>query len=648
MYGMWQNAYGGYHLDHMSGEISTSLEYLVISDTGTASNDLLPEILRAESDLINKNWGLDLSAGYLYNTSAGMDVADNILYKSRIQTQLSWDVLNNGYLENRTKSKILENESLIAAFERDHGNSPGRGDIVDNWHKVIFRFNIEKIALLDQRLELAEKRVEISYQLKSLGKITHEELLNNLESYAEISSLYKIYEDYNKNIYENISLNSVEPLPLIDINYDYGLNQLKSVEEDTLKQLMLSNLDLENRFYNNVDLKLYSRYNYYDLVNNPLNSRSFLTLGVGLGVPIAFNKKEKQELYHLKKLQILNGVQEMDADQVRLRSDLLSYMYEFRYKLKQFNAFYYKKLKMEELLRKEQARFDVNKLDFNPLKALRWLDESMSVDMELIDLKQQLYLYILRMISVEPDLDVSQLIVPLQLDEIEIQKLIKAPKEVYIWSSTIEKHDKATLVNYCVMNNISKVVVSVSADKKKLNEFTASCKEFGVEVDLMIGDNQLMINYSNERLTDKLIGVEWDNVNGLHLDVEPQTFEDWSENKDYYTNEYLKMYSQVAEYCNSRSKKLSVSLPTYFSEIAVQQIQNNGGMVYFMCYENVSNGFLEKKLLQYKGTSFVIALRPEDFSNMIEVEEKISYLGNLLEPNKFIIHDLERLIKFDP
>lgn len=646
MYRLWESSYTSYHVEHMSGEVGAAYSLLEVEDSSTIQN-LEADILAAESDLMNKDWGLDWSGGYVYNTAPGMDVADNILYKSRIQTQVSWSIINNGFIENKARSKVLENESEIASLSNESQLKTTQ-DILSNWHKVIYRFNQDKITVLEQRLLVAEQRVSISYQLKSLGKITHEELLKNLESYAEISSLFKIYKDYNEEIENRIGEVPGDSLPLIDINYKYGLDQLDATISDKEKELMIENLELKNKGYHNIDLKIYSRYNYYDLINNPLENRAFLTFGVGVGVPIAFQKKEKEKLFELEKQQILEAREDEGTDLVRAKNDLLNYFYEFRYKLKQFNSFYYKKLSMKELLKKEQARYDVQKLDFNPLKALRWLDESMSIDIELIDLKQQLYLQVLKMQSVAPQMNMKDLVVPLVLEDLEIEKVIKKGKEVYIWSKTLTNHSLEMLINYLVINNVTKVVLSASAEKSKLNSFIVACKEKGIVVEIMIGDNQFISENSADRLEEKLLGISLQDVSGIHLDVEPQTFDDWDVNKNKYTKAYNEMYQTVSDWCNGNNIEVSVSLPTYFPEETVRLIQKDGGQVYFMCYENVSTSFLTKKLEKYKGSDFTIALRPEDFENMSLLEEKIEELQNLFTPSSFIIHDLERLLKFDP
>lgn len=645
MYQIWEKAYQRERANLIDGSKEEAIQLLTPLDTNASiSKETEGKILLAESDLVRKDWGLNWSNGYVYNTAPGMDVADNIIYRSRVQSEVSWNILDNGWIENRGKSKQLRNDAEILGYESLTGD--GQVDIIANWHAIIYQFNLQKIDILRERLTLAEQRVDIAYQLKNVGMISHEELLKHLEGYAEISSLFKIYEDYNQQVYADLPRINRTDLPLIDLNYQYAFAELSAPSHDSIAILELENLSLQNKFYNEMDLRVFGRYNYYDLVNIA-NNRAFVTFGVGMSIPLAFQKKEKEHLLELKKQQIAEKKYDHTISQTKASQDVLNYFYEFRYKLKQFNSFYYKQLMYQELLRQEQARYQMDYLSFNPLKALRWLDESMSIEIELVDIKQQLYLYALRMVSAAPQLSPEQLIIPLQLNDLEMEQVQRSEKGVYVWSKTITQQDPSFLVNYLKLHRIKSVVISSSTSRDQLNPWMKQCLEAGITTSVMIGDNHLINDFKLEKFEEKLAGIDLSIVKGIHLDVEPQTFEDWKDNKEKYTAEYLAMYDQIHAWTEEHQLNLEVSLPTYFPEVAVSKILEQGGAVYFMCYENVKTTFLTEKLKDYAGENIYIALRTEDFSNMEELELKIEELRQLLNPQGFIVHDLERILKFD-
>ena len=89
--------------------------------------------------------------------------------------------------------------------------------------------------------------------------------------------------------------------------------------------------------------------------------------------------------------------------------DLLNTVYEFRYKLKQYNNFYEKHKKYEELLRIERVKEKLQYFEFNPIAALNLLDDILSIEVEMLDLQQQMYLFLLDIIAKTPGTDAINL-----------------------------------------------------------------------------------------------------------------------------------------------------------------------------------------------------------------------------------------------
>ncbi len=450
---MWDTHYVGYNVNHIDGDKKEAIKLFESKDSTVDfdTKSLLYDLKMAEADVIAKDWGLNWSANYLYNTAPGMDLADNIIFRSRVQSDLRWNILNNGYIENKTKSEIKQNEALIALLEQK--NIGKKAMLFDTWHQIIYQFNIHKLMVLNQRLELSKSRVETAHQLYAQGMISQEEMLKNVESYAEIKSLYKIYQDYNNQLQKTAANQEIMKLPLIDIDYQYTINTLSKSTKDSLNALLMQNFDLDQKQINDINLSVFSRYNYFDLASSSISDRSFFTLGFNLGVPLVFDKKE-QEKYRQLKIEHLKY--EVPEQEIQEKNDVLGYFYEFRYKLKQFNNFYYKALLYKELLRKEQARHKVDPLSFNPLKSLRILDDLMSIDIELIDLKQQMYLYALRIYASVPEASINELIQQITLEDPEIKTQNIWADEIYIWSKTIKEEGSKFVAEYCVLKKVLK------------------------------------------------------------------------------------------------------------------------------------------------------------------------------------------------
>jgi hypothetical protein len=231
------------------------------------------------------------------------------------------------------------------------------------------------------------------------------------------------------------------------------------------------------------------------------------------------------------------------------------------------------------------------------------------------------------------------------LEEIELKKISSITNEVYVWSETLKEYEIDFLVNYLVLNKVTMVVVSTGGDKNILNSFIVAVSKEGIAVDLMIGDNKLIDNFSINNLQSKIDGIETTHVSGLHLDVEPHTFDDWKDNKEMYMKKYIKMMQSVKSYTDNENLELAVSIPTHYPEENIQQIFEISDHVYFMCYENVKTDFIARKIGMYDMTTTVIALRTEDLNDRIAIQAKFKDLDNNINPQTFIIHDLGRLIK---
>ena len=87
LYQLWDKHYIGYSVNHIEGDKNEAVK---LFNTKSDSLDfdtkfLMHDLKMAEADVIGKDWGIDWNTNYLINTAPGMDVADNIIYRSRVQ-----------------------------------------------------------------------------------------------------------------------------------------------------------------------------------------------------------------------------------------------------------------------------------------------------------------------------------------------------------------------------------------------------------------------------------------------------------------------------------------------------------------------------------------------------------------------------------
>lgn len=647
LYENWQSTYSDYTGE--SGIGKPNEVNLLFSNNFTDSlkiDNYIADLKHKEAEYYRKDYGIGLNAGFLHNPSGGEQDFDNIIYRSRFITDVGWDILRSGYVHNRLRAQIAENEKNIALIENKEIRKNAGFAIL--WNYVIYQFNLQKIKVLDDRMSLAEDKIEAVKKLYFLNKVDETELLKHLESIAEIRSMYRVYQDFNHQLEEEYKFENTDSLklPLIDIKYNEIERFLSGKKEDSIVFYEKENIDLKNKFINEISLRTSLRYSYYDLVTANPSSRDFVSLGVSLGIPLNFNHKVKKEWIDLQK----ESVEYIpEKEKIGLQKSILTNYYEFRYKLKQFTAMHYKRLLYNELLRKENARYSIDYLSFNPVSSLRVLDDLMKIDIEMLDLKQQMYL---KLISIHADMrftKVEDLYTIHELDR-ELEKINSSERSVYIWDDIFNQKKNTFLLRYIEKEKFNKVIISYNKSQENnqsKSNFIDSLKSQGLEIEIMTGKNSLLgqdpTGYYN-LITQSL---DLAKINSLHLDVEPHTFEDWKVKKNNYLDQYIELLDKTRLYCNDKGLKLSVSIPLHYPEVYLKKIYERADHVYFMAYENIDTEYIVRKVKDFEREKTIISLRTEDFSNLLELEMKIIDIQTKYQPLEFTIHDLRRMIEME-
>ena len=647
LYKNWQNTYSAYTGDYDIGRPDEA-SILFANDFADSIyvDNYIANLKDKEAEFYRKDYGIGLNAGFLHNPTGGEQDFDNIIYRSRFISSVGWDILRSGYVHNRLKAQIAENEKSIALIEDKEIRKNASFAII--WNYIIYQFNLQKIQVLDDRMSLAQDKIDAVKKLYFLNKVDETELLKHLESIAEIRSMYKVYKDFNEQLKIEYNFQDQDSLklPLIDIKYEEIEHFLDGKKEDSIVFYEKENIDLKNKFINEISLRTSLRYSYYDLVTNNPSSRDFISLGVSLGIPLNFNHKVKKEWMDIQK-ESLEYIPE--KERIQLQKSILTNYYEFRYKLKQYTGMHYKRLLYRELLRKENARYSIDYLSFNPVSSLRVLDDLLKIDIEMLDLKQQMYL---KLISIHADMthnDINDLYTVTQLDK-ELEKVYSSNRSVYVWDDIFNESKNAFLLRYIEKEKFQNVIISYNKaqenNDEKLN-FIDSLKLQGVGIEIMTGKNSLLGQNPNDYYNLITKSLDLDNIDALHLDVEPHTFDDWKENKTKYLNEYIELLDKTRDYCDQRKISLSVSVPLHYPKDYLQMIYDRVDKVYFMAYENVDTDYIVRKVKDFDREKTIISLRTEDFRNLLEIEMKIIDIQSKYQPLEFTIHDLRRMINLE-
>ena len=605
----------------------------------------------AKIHALKQDLGLEGTANYLENFNPGFNSDDILAYNRRLQVGLDWNVLSDGLVSNRYKEQILKNENIINTLKpktKLNGN-----DFITVSHKIIYSFNIQKIKLLKERKQIINDKISIANELYLLKHLPRLDLLQIMQQQVDIASMEQIYKSYNDQlslqINENTLPKKVLPLFDVDISKAFSFSENNSMNDSILK-LEIENLELSHKPLSDVRLNTQLRYNYYDLTSTTNTSRSFMSAGLGLSVPLPLGIKANKEVVSAQ-AKMLEYQQKENASTGE--RDLLNTFYEFRYKLKQYNNFFEKRKKYEELIRIERVKEKFGDFEFNPLSALNLLDELLAVDIEMLDLQQGMYLQLLDINSKVPGSEVLSFIKPYSYDTMKVVHE-KTEKAIYIWSEAQSKYTPEYIEEYLRLNKISTAIISLKKDNSNktgaLNLFSKLASK-GIKSELLIGNNKLLSSKDPVVYFDSLTnGMNLKMISAIHLDVEPHVLNDFDTNKEKYLNQYVELLKKTKLYCIQKGLKLSVSIPVFYPEVTLKEIYSQADLVYLMAYEHPKADFIIKKVKEefaVDANKTIIALRAKDFKNRMECEQLIKELSTTLNATKFALHDLETFVKLD-
>lgn len=602
-----------------------------------------------QQEALKKQTSLYFTSNFLQNFNpTQQDLEDNILYQRRWQNGLEWDVLKDGFVESRSKIRSLELEQKFYAETQKF--TYHRFDFPSKMNHTIYLFNHQKNRLLEEREKLLTEVQANMERLHFLKKITKEKMLEIHSKIAEVQALkaiYSVYNEYKFDLLDSSLLNA--DLGLFDVNYKL-VNQISPTITDTLKNAMMADLERQNQWFRQIRLKTFVRHTYYDLVTTDPNSRSFFSVGAGLTIPLTFNQKHTLEA---EKQDLLRRFESVETAKTNNEIDILNESYEYRYHLKQYVLFYQKKQLILEKIRQERVKEQLKDADYSPVHVLELIDQLYQIEIELLDIKQNLYIRLLKIHEKLKNIPMDQIAVPFELPNF-ISPEEQIQRSVYIWSKAFETYKLEFLTEYITYNQFEHIDLAVGNDSDSiLNlklKFLDQMHALGMDVNLMFGQNKILQDANpSEFFKSILKQYPLSKVQGIHLDIEPHTTSEWKTNKAALQEKYLKILQQAKAICTDYELKLSVDLPLTLDSSYVVEIEKIGvDELKFMCYENVKFEYLIRKINQYPAAvSRSISLRTEDFTSRKEMEEFCKKLAEALKLYRFNFHDINRLIKLD-
>ena len=627
------------------------------ADNFTATTDFPKmNLLEAERRNMNKDWGLSLEAGYLQNLEQGVFDSEGIFYNRRYRLGLRWDILDNGWRENQLAARQLQREIQIEKIERQRASVERQFELMRQ--TIVALMEGEKATVKSHyRNILRMKRRELK-ELYDMGYKSWDEVLRISAELSQTEmAAGESQKQYRGDSLQTALLSRIKtPLPVLSLNMDALEEAAGNMPgRERADSLRLRNTADRHRPWRDISLSANLNYNYYDrsgqqLQLGPVEDREYFSLGVNVSVPFSVFRGTHQlyERAHREELTYKNERQ----DESRLRQ-IRNYYNDYRQLKEQYTEVYHRYLRQSDTIIKKESKKQLASVEYSPAEQLNLFMTQLETIWQLKDTKEKLYLKLLQLAELVPELPLSSYAEvwepPALLD---YQDMAGA---VYIWSDTFASYSNNFLLHYLGSREFQTVLLSpgkkVSGHSEKIEDFIQDAQTLGIKVYLMKGSNVIIRKNNRESIAQFVNMAKRYGAAGVHLDVEPHTFEDWEQNREQYLSQYVDMVDYTGSQTDSAALEFTLSIPVYYDSI-LSMLASEADAVYVMAYGSGKVSDVARRLSEelsvFAGTGcdskLVVALRPEDFGNDRSLRDFMSKLDRQTGKKCYALHDLGKLI----
>ena len=605
-------------------------------------------ILRAKRSEELRELGLSLDGGYTENLEQGAFNAEGIFYKRRASLELEWDVLKGGLMDHRYEAEELSNKLKIARHTQRDDEREARYS--RRYNRIIHLFNRQKIPLLEKRRALIKDLLDVTTRLYEADYVPWKQVLDLTSQRAQVKIRLNNYRTYNEQFAWAQSA-SIRPsrLPIVDVAVE-RLDQAMRTSRplDSLLALRLENMRLENHPLRQISLSPHLRYNAYHSpgsADQPL--REYFSAGLSFSVPLPLRFGANERIARAKRRTTRREARRRDYN---TRKEVYNTYYQYKYHLEQYVEFYQKRLRLRHQIQQERNRKKLKEPGYSPVKALSLGNRLLDVRVELVDIQQKMYLTLLKLARrLEPG-RLPALVEPARPADMLTPDFAQT---AYVWSSTFADYENALLLDALPRHNISQVLLSLGGREALMDKgrtFIEQAQSRDLSVHLMIGSNALIYPRNADRLRELVASAERLNADGIHLDVEPHTFDDWDANRASYLSKYVDMLETARALADEAGLEVSVSVPVYYDKPALTDIFRLSDRVHIMAYANPDVDDVRRKIsdeVALDADKVSIALRTQDFDTLPALRAFQNALADATPVERFSVHDLAGLFSLD-
>lgn len=456
-------------------------------------------------NLMKKDVGLDFKTQYYYNHDPFFNTDDdndpqNIT--SRLRLGFEWQLFREGFFSSRNATQRATKEQQIERLNELIENNDDK--LYYRYNLFIYFFNQAKIKLLEQRQAQLTKEMELLYQVYHLKGILYEDILNAKSRLEQVSVKIDNYQTYNELIDSTLQASrfgrdfNAMRMPVLDL-------QLDKLVQDDQRQLFVDSLDrlyaeveaLKHGPINDLSLKLLVFQNYGFADDDVGRDRNFTSYGISLGVPldVFFKKSEVQQLEEAKNhyRQQFNNYELLNN-----KTEIINYYYEYKYKLTTYVAFIHKEMMYQEQVRMEVVQQKDYQDIYRSLQTLKHLDLLRAIQLEMLDLKQQMYLLLLKIYGKTHHQAITPFIK--NFNASEYYQRLPGTRSLLLDQADLEEHNSYFIKNYLLANDFEQLIIRTNGIVgEKAKTFKKLLEHNSIRVLLMTGNESMLAEAVNDQ-----------------------------------------------------------------------------------------------------------------------------------------------------
>lgn len=358
---------------------------------------LLIKEKQIEQRSLNNQIGLAFKLTGFHNFNNDLNEETNELTRARVRSEIEWQLLKTGWLDNRRQAQQLQDDiEIIQAEQQLNQNVLWRRQ-----HRLSYTYAINKelIVLHQNKLEVLETFFDVISKLYADKHLSKDQLIELGFSIKMTQKEISNYKILNQSIDDSIFPEYKNAkLPFIQVRED----DFEPITHRFLvDSLNIAKLKKSSKWYDDIAFSVFANHN---MVYTTSRNRNYSGVGFRLKIPI--QRRFKKEALATK----IQMYQERQKDKsVGAYNRALTHYNSYREKLKDLRD----QQKKWTLLEEEKRRLELLKSDLGDVttgtKLIKCQIIQFDILKNMLQIKQQLYTALSHLYELDPKLKLKQI-----------------------------------------------------------------------------------------------------------------------------------------------------------------------------------------------------------------------------------------------